>query len=319
MRPLGSWFTRIVPALIAVVLVGAACTDGSDARQGSSAPPSPSVSGTSFPISLVDDDGVEVTIAAEPQRIVTFAPSMTEIVYALGLGDRLVGVSGPFDDFPPEATRVEQVGGSGDFGVDPNVERVVALEPDLFLTISGGDAWKAELRDLGVPVVTLNATDFADLLDDIETVGTLTGASAEAQGLVEDMSARADSVAALATERVSCFFEVYYPPLTTVGPDTFVYDLLERAGCDPVTAGAKSDYPEWSVEDLVASAPQMYLATSDSVRSPGAIAKRPGFDGIAAVAAGNIVLVDGDLITRPGPRVVDGLEQLVTAFHSSGD
>jgi cobalamin transport system substrate-binding protein len=252
-------------------------------------------------------------------RLVSLLPSATEIVYALGLGDRLVGVSGPFDDFPPEATRVEQVGGSGDFGVDPNVERVVALEPDLFLTISGGDAWKAELRDLGVPVVTLNATDFADLLDDIETVGTLTGASAEARGLVEDMSARADSVAALATERVSCFFEVYYPPLTTVGPDTFVYDLLERAGCDPVTAGAKSDYPEWSVEDLVASAPQMYLATSDSVRSPGAIAKRPGFDGIAAVAAGNIVLVDGDLITRPGPRVVDGLEQLVTAFHSSGD
>lgn len=319
MRPLGSWFTRIVPVLIAVVLVGAACTDGSDARQGSSAPPGPSVSGTSFPISLVDDDGVEITIAAEPQRIVTFAPSMTEIVYALGLGDRLVGVSGPFDDFPPEATTVEQVGGSGDFGVDPNVERVVALEPDLFLTISGGDAWKAELRDLGVPVVTLNATDFADLLEDIETVGTLTGASAEAQGLVEDMAARADSVAALATERVSCFFEVYYPPLTTVGPDTFVYDLLERAGCDPVTAGAKSDYPEWSVEDLVASAPQMYLATSDSVKGPGAIAKRPGFDGIAAVAAGNIVLLDGDLITRPGPRVVDGLEQLVTAFQSSGD
>jgi iron complex transport system substrate-binding protein len=319
MRPPGSWFIRILPALLVLVLVGAACTDGSDAQQESSPSPSPSVSGASFPISLVDDDGVQVTIAAEPQRIVTFAPSMTEIVYALGLGDRLVGVSGSFDDFPPEAAKVEQIGGAGDFGVDPNVERVIALEPDLFLTISGGDAWKAELRDLGVPVVTLNATDFADLLKDIETVGTLTGASAQAQTLVEDMAARADTVAAQATERVSCFFEVYYPPLTTAGPNTFVYDLLERAGCDPVTAGAKSDYPEWSIEDLVASAPQVYLATSDSVKSPAAIAKRAGFDGIAAVAAGNVVLVDGDLVTRPGPRVVEGLEQLAAALHSSGD
>ncbi len=170
MRPSRSWLTRVIPALVVVALLGAACTQGSDAP----ADPDRSASETAaarFPLTLVDDDGVEVTIAAEPQRIVTFAPSMTEIVYALGLGDRLVGVSGPFDDFPAEAQQVEQVGGAGDFGVDPNVERVVALEPDLLLTISGGDAWKAELRDLGVPVVTLNATDFGDLLDDILTVG----------------------------------------------------------------------------------------------------------------------------------------------------
>jgi iron complex transport system substrate-binding protein len=76
-----------------------------------------------FPVTITDDDGVEVTIAAPPERIVTFAPSMTEIVYALGLGDRLVGVSGPYDDYPAEAQDVEEVGGAGDFGVDPNVRR----------------------------------------------------------------------------------------------------------------------------------------------------------------------------------------------------
>jgi len=318
MRPPRSWFTRVFPVLIALGLAGAACTESSDTPPRSTPSVSASVA-ASFPVTLVDDDGVDVTISAEPQRIVTFAPSMTEIVYALGLGDRLVGVSGPFDDYPPEAAQVEQIGGAGDFGVDPNVERVVALEPDLFLTISGGDAWKAELRDLGVPVVTLNATDFDDLLNDIGTVGTLTGASAEARALVDGMAARAETVAAQATERVSCFFEVYYPPLTTVGPNTFLYDLLERAGCDPVTAAAKSDYPEWSVEDLVASSPQVYLVTPESAKSPAAIAKRPGFDGIAAVATGNVVLVDGDLVTRPGPRVVDGLEQLAAALHTSGD
>ncbi len=318
MRPSRSWLTRFLPALVAVALVGVACTQGSDAPSNTD----PSVLVTAeatFPITLVDDDGVEVTIAAEPQRIVTFAPSMTEIVYALGLGDRLVGVSGPFDDFPAEAQQVEQVGGAGDFGVDPNVERVVALEPDLFLTISGGDAWKAELRDLGVPIVTLNATEFGDLLFDIMTVGMVTGAEREAEALVDDMRNRAEDVAAQVTERVSCFFEVYYPPLTTVGPNTFVFDLLQMAGCDPVTAGAASDYPEWSVEDLVADGPQVYLATPESAKSPAVVARRPGFEGIPAVASGRIVLVDGDLVTRPGPRVVDGLEQLATALHAPGD
>lgn len=317
MRPSRSWLIRVLPALLTLVLLGAACSDAADPAGPSAEPSVPDAA--AFPVTLVDDDGVEVTIEAEPQRIVTFAPSMTEIVFALGLGERLVGVSGPFDDYPAEAQEVEQVGGAGDFGVDPNVERVVALEPDLFLTISGGDAWKAELRDLGVPVVTLNATDFADLLVDIQIVGELTGASAQAEALVADMATRAENVAAQATERVTCFFEVYYPPLTTVGPNTFVFDLLERAGCDPVTSDAVSDYPEWSVDDLVADGPHVYLATPESAKSPRAIAERPGFGGIPAVVSGDVVLVDGDLVTRPGPRVVEGLELLATALHAPGD
>jgi iron complex transport system substrate-binding protein len=243
---------------------------------------------------------------------------MTEIVFALGIGDRVVGVSGPFDDHPEEARDIEQIGGAGDFGVDPNIERVVALEPDLFLTISGGDTWKAELRDLGVPIVTLNATDFADLLDDIETVGELTGATEEASALVDDMATRAETVQEQVGERVSCFFEVYYPPLTTVGPETFVFGLLTMAGCDPVTADAASDYPEWSVEDLVADGPVVYVVTPESAKGAEAIAKRPGFDGIEAIAEGNVALVDGDLVTRPGPRVVEGLEQLAASLRAAG-
>ncbi len=321
MRPFRSWIRWVTPALLALALLAVACGSGTGSgtptSSARSAQASPSVAG--YPVTLVDDDGVEVTIDAEPRRIVTFAPSMTEIVFALGLGDRLVGVSGPFDDHPPEAASIEQVGGAGEFGVDPNVERVVALEPDLFLTISGGDAWKAELRDLGVPIVTLNATDLEDLLADIRTVGRLTGTSDAAETLASDMATRADRVAAQVTERVSCFFEVYYPPLTTVGPNTFVYDLLERAGCDPVTADAAGDYPEWSVDDLVADGPQVYVATPESAKSPRAIAARPGFEGIPAVASGDVALVDGDLVTRPGPRVVEGLEALAAAMRASVD
>jgi len=317
MRPPRPWIARPAPLLLALVVFIAACAEDQ--------PPRVSTSGSSptaqaaFPVTVVDDDGVEVTVAAEPRRIVTFAPSMTEIVFALGLGDRLVGVSGPSDDHPAAARRIEEVGGAGEFGVDPNVERVVALEPDLFLTISGGEQWKAKLRELGVPIVTLNATDFDDLLADIEVVGEVTGATTQAASLVEEMGARAEVVAAQTSERVSCFFEVFFgQTLTTVGPNTFIYDLLERAGCDPVTSDAASDYPEWSVEDLVADGPDIYIATPESAQSAEAIAERPGFEGIPAVASGAVVLVDGDLVTRPGPRVVEGLEQLAAAMGSSG-
>jgi iron complex transport system substrate-binding protein len=272
---------------------------------------------TTFPVTVTDDDGVEITIETEPERIVTFAPSATEIVFALGLGDRLVGVSGPFDDYPAEAADIEPVGGAGDFGVDPNIEQVVDLDPDLFLTIKGGDQWKVRLRDLGVPVVTLDAADFDDLLADIETVGRITGAVDEAEALVAGMQAEADEVEAAleGIAPVTCFYETFYPPLYTVGPGTFIYDLLERAGCDPVTSSAAQQYPEWSVEDLVDQSPDVYLVSSESGASARAVARRAGFEAIDAVAQGHVEPVDSSLAERPGPRIVQGLVLIARALH----
>jgi iron complex transport system substrate-binding protein len=306
--------------VLALSVLVAACGSGRSNPATTSAPPgteSQSPQAARFPVTLRDDDGVQVTIGAPPKRIITFAPSNTEIVFALGLGGSLVGVSGSFDDYPPQARTVDRVGGSGEFGVDPNVEKVVALRPDLMLTISGGDQWKRRLRDLGILVFTINATDFDDLLSDIRTVGAITGVPERAEALTAQMEQRAAEVQATVAGRgrVSCFFEAYYPPLTTVGPHTFIYDLLARAGCDPVSAGAKSDYPEWSVERLVAESPSVYLVASESGVSPGAVAKRPGFSAIDAVAQSHVYLVDSDLISRPGPRVVDGLDALAAVLH----
>lgn len=311
---------RPVPALLLVLaLAAAACGGEEEGPAAGVTPATPAAPGpATFPLTLTDDEGVEITLEAPPDRIVTFAPSNTEILFALGLGDRLVGVSGKYDDYPPAARKIEEVGGAGEFGVDPNVEKVVSLEPDLFLTIAGGEHWKERLRELGIPVFTVNATDFQDLLGDIATVGRLTGAVEEAEALTAEMAAEAEEVrAAVATEpAVSCFFEVYYvPPLTTVGPNTFLFDLLELAGCDPVSAGARSDYPSWSVDRLVAESPEVYLVASESGVSPEAVADRPGFAGIEAVREGRVVLVDSDLVSRPGPRVVQGLRILAEALH----
>ena len=141
--------SRRQAVFVAASLLVGACSSGAS-TSAPTAIPSPTAA---FPLTLVDDDGISVTLAAPPARIVTFAPSITEILFALGLGDRIVGVSGPYDDHPAAAADIPEVGGAGDFGVDPNLETVVGLEPDLFLTIAGGDAWKQRLRDLGVGVV----------------------------------------------------------------------------------------------------------------------------------------------------------------------
>lgn len=299
----------VAVASFVFVLVGVSCRS-EEVRDV----PSPEAA---FPVTVTDDDGVEVAIPEEPKRIVTFAPSNTEIVFALGLGDRLVGVSGDFDNYPPEAQDIAHVGGAGEFGVDPNVEKLVSLEPDLMLTIAGGEHWKESLRDLDVPVFTVNATDFDDLLNDIETVGRITGATEAARSLTEEMAGDAESIAegVAAEPRTSCFFEVFFPPLTTVGPDTFIFDLLDRAGCDPVSGGANTDYPEWSVDRLVTADPDVYLVSSESGQSVEAVARRPGFRELSSVRSNNVVLIDSDLISRPGPRVVDGLQALAEALH----
>jgi cobalamin transport system substrate-binding protein len=301
--------------LAAIALTMSAC--GRGGSPGTEPSVSVPIGGAAFPITLADDDGISVTLSTVPRRIVTFAPSNTEIVFALGLGARLVGVSGKFDDYPPQAARIAQVGGSGEFGVDPNVEKLVSLHPDLMLAISGGDQWKKRARDLGIAVFTVNATGFDDLLHDIRTVGKLTGVSGRAATLASRMANRAAGVqAAVAREpAISCFFEAYYPPLTSVGPHTFIADLLRRAGCDSVSGNAKSDYPEWSVDELVKEGPHVYLVASESGTSPVAVAKRPGFGAIAAVAEGRVYLVDSDLVSRPGPRVVDGLAALAKTLH----
>jgi iron complex transport system substrate-binding protein len=301
--------------VLALALVMVGCARGTSTAPRASE--SPATAGASFPVTITDDDGVAVTLGAPPERIVTFAPSATEIVFALGLGDRLVGVAGAFDDYPAAAKGIDEIGGAGDFGVDPNIEKVVSLRPDLFLTISGGDQWKKRLRDLGVPVFTTDSTDLADVFHDIETVGRLTGTVGAAGAIVAKMQAEAAYVEARVAgdPAVPCFYEVYYPPLTTVGPDTFIGDLLGLAGCRSVSARAKSDYPQWSVEDLVRQDPEVYLVSSESGASPKAVASRPGFDAVAAIAAGRVVPVDADLVSRPGPRVVDGLRLLARALH----
>src|SRR5205823_317537 len=164
----------------------------------------------------------------------------------------------------------------------------------------------------GIPVFTTLSSSLEDALHDIDTLGTLLGASQAARQLTGRMRRTAGllerSVAREPAE--TCFYEVGYNPLYTVGPGSLEYDLLQKAGCDPVTSGAKSAYPQWSVEALVKENPDVYLVASESATSAQAVAKRPGYDGLTAVKQGRVDLVDSSLISRPGPRLVQGLAVL---------
>lgn len=317
---------RSAAALLALAALASACGGGAEGPPAAPSPeatleaasPGATPAQQGFPVTLTDDEGVEVTLAEAPQRIITFAPSQTEIVFALGLGDRVIGVSGEFDDYPPAAREIERVGGAGEFGVDPNEERVVELQPDLMLSAFLGGEWKERLRGLGIPVFTTIATGFEDALADIETVGALTGAAEAARALTAEMRAEAAAVeAAVGTEGpVTCFFEVgFNGGFFTVGPGAIEYELLERAGCDPVTADAGEPYPQWSVEALVEDDPDVYLVAEESGGTPRAVARRPGFADLSAVREGRVVLVDSDLVSRPGPRLVEGLAALAGALH----
>ena len=290
---------------------------GADLKPPASTP-APTEPDPTFPVTLTDDEGVEVTLEEAPQRIITFAPANTETVFALGAGDDLVCVSGPFDNYPPAARTIEECGGQA--SIEPNIEKVVSLDPDVLIATSGGEEWKERLRDLGVAVFTVDATTLPDVLEDITTLGTLLGRDEEAADLVARLEAKRKEIEREVADRlrVTCFYEVYYgPPLSTVGPGSFVYDLLRRAGCDPVTNTARTQYPTWSVEQLVADDPDVYLVDSLAARSAHLVARRPGFRAIGAVARGQVVVVESDLVTRPGPRVVEGLEALNDALLSN--
>ena len=295
-----------------VLLALPACSSSSpEAGGGASASP-PSAAAT-FPVTLTDDDGVSATLDSPPQRIVTFGQSDTEILFALGLGESVVGVCCEFDDTPPEAASLPHVEGEGQ---QPNAETVISLEPDLMLNaFPGADSWAGPIRDAGIPVFSTTATDFDDALADIRTIGKLVGADAAADGMTSAMSAQAQDVQARAAEAgaVTCFLDLggFY----TVGPGDFLFDILTRAGCDPVSASATTSFPQWSKEQLVHDDPAVLLFTSDSGNTVEAIESDPALAGLTAVKEGRVVAVEGDLVSRPGPRLAAGLLELATALH----
>lgn len=274
-------------------------------------------------IRVTDARGVEVTLPAPPARIVSLAPSNTEMVCALGACDRLVGVT-DFDDYPAEVAAIPKVV----VMATVDVELVVEAEPDVVLA-AGNEQTPTAVIDqivaLGIPVIVLYPTDLDGVYADIELVGELVGAPDAATDLVAGMRERVSAVAAAVAgaDRPRTLYEVFHAEGTTytAGDDSFLASLIELAGGEPVTGDAQGLI---DAERLVAADPQLILlgtasydpALADAETALAAVAARPGWGGLAAVRNGRVVgYLDDIVTTRPGPRIVDGLEALARAIH----
>jgi iron complex transport system substrate-binding protein len=303
--------------LAACAPAGSGSPTASTVPSASSAPSAPAHS--VYPLTLTDDAGREVTIPAAPTRIVSLAPSNTEIVCALDACDELVGVT-DFDDYPAQVADVTHVV----VGAVVDIEKVVAAEPELILA-AGNELTPSpvidQLSQLGYPVLSLYPHDLDGVYDDISLVGAAIDALGVADGLVASMQARADAVATAVSEasRPRTFYEVgvFEGSIYTAGEDSFLAALISLAGGEPVTGDAASTAIQ--LEDLIAADPELILlgdAAYDPSITPATVAARPGWGEMTAVQDGSIVVVlDDVVITRPGPRIVDGLEALAKAIH----
>lgn len=269
---------------------------------------------------VTDGLGREITLDEPAERIVSLAPSNTEILFAIGAGKQVVGRD-EFSDYPAEAQSVETVGGSmGQY----STEAIVALEPDLVLAAEiNPPELVRQLEDLGLTVYYLkNPTTLEEMYENLDTIGHLTGHNVT--GLVDSLKSRVaavDEKIAQVTEKPVVFYEIDASDASkpfTYGPGTFGDLLIARAGGTnfSTAAGVMDPYPQVSLEQIVAADPDlivlgdsMWGVTAESVKA------RAGWENIAAVRDDQIYPFDDNLVSRPGPRLVDGLEQLAKLLH----
>ncbi len=294
-------------ALFALVLGG--CGKGAATQSTSSG--SATTAASAFPATITDDASHTITVKTEPARIISLAPADTEILFALGLGDKVVGVTS-YDDYPSEVASITKV---GDF-VGPNVEAVAAAKPDLIFATNGVQADVVKkLSALGAPVVVIDPKSLASVYTDIGRVGTITGTSDEAGKLVGRMKER---VALIQREvsgkaKPTAFIEIGQSPLYTAGKGTLMDELITLAGGTNVVT--QPGYIPYSAEQLVKADPAVYFATKGSTNDPTAIEKRPGYASLSAVKNHRIVIVADDVVSRGGPRIVDGLSAIAKGLH----
>jgi iron complex transport system substrate-binding protein len=324
---------RLLSALAGVAVVLTACaTSGAstvptippDATgsllDAATATPAPSASASvapAFPVTLTDNEGTTVQLKEAPQQIVSLTPAETEVLYALGAGDRVVGKVEDIASFPPDAKDVPVVATFS--GVD--VEKIVAAGTDLVIAGGNGGTPPAaikQLRDLRIPVLVVYAADVDGVYRDIELTGDAVGAASEADALVASLESGFDAVATATSGAVKprVFYETGDRPSIYGIADGSVYaQMITLAGGTPVTTGSSTNW-EQSPEKLIEADPELIILGDSAYGvTADAVAKRPGWAALTAVKTKRIVGIDDIVVTRPGPRLADGLRLLVAAIH----
>jgi ABC-type Fe3+-hydroxamate transport system substrate-binding protein len=252
-----------------------------------------------------DDLGRSVKLPGKVDRVVSLAPSLTESIFAVGAGDKLVGVT-TYCNYPEAANGKEKIGDTQ----TPNIERIVALKPDAVFvsTASQLEAFMRTLEQQNIAVYVMDAKSIAEVIDDLRTLGRLLGTEEAADGLAQNLEERVERIESTsgpeAGQRV--FIQISNEPLFTIGKDSFLTELVFKAGGTSVTADVPSAYPKLSKETASAMNPNVIiLSDSEDNREPNLALKNS-----TAVKTGRVFRINADIISRPGPRLVDALDQI---------
>lgn len=311
---------RAVAATCAIAAIALTACGESDPGSDSSPTtgPSPTAVG-SFPVTVAADNG-EFTFDEAPQKIVSLSPTATEMLFAVGAGDQVVAVD-PFSYFPADAPTEESL----NTFPEPSIEAISAFEPDLVVFATEPGTLASSLADIGITAVQFDAvTEFDDIYTQIERIGAITGHVADAASVVAGMQSDLDSVLSdlpEGTEGLTYFHEVS-PDYYTATSDTFigkVYGLLGLVNiADEAGTAAGSDYPQVNAEEIVAANPDLvFLADATCCdQSPEAVAARDGWGELSAVANNGVIVVDDDLASRWGPRIVQFIEEVVAGLEA---
>ena len=272
--------------------------------------------GTAQALTIVDQTGHAVTLPAAPRRIVSLVPGVTEILFAIGAQDALVGVT-DFCDYPPDARRKARVGDM----LAPNLETLVSLKPDLVVATRSGNREETfdQLKRLGLPVYLVDEPpSIAGVLRLVGGLGQLTdrrdAAAAVTAGLERRITAVRERVAGRPHPRV--LYVLWPEPLIVPGRGSLVSELIASAGGESVTADQGQGYPRMSLEAAVGRAPEVIILARHGARTgPAALPQWQRLESLPAIRSGRLYAADGDLLHRYGPRVVDGLELLARLIH----
>ena len=263
---------------------------------------------------ITDDAGRRVSIPAKVDRVVSLAPNLTEIVFAVGAGNRLVGRTS-YCDYPPEAKAIAEVGDT----IHPNLEPIIALKPQVVLvsTASQLEVFTQQLQGQNIAVFVTDPHDLEGVFRSIEQIGEIVGEKDRANQLVQKLRERTNAVEQAVKQKppVRVFYQASGEPLYTAGRDSFVTDLMRRAGATSVTADIPGAWPKYSNESALAARPEaIILPTGGSMGAANATVVE-ALRQSPAVLNGRVYKINDDYLARPGPRLVDGLEEMARALH----
>jgi iron complex transport system substrate-binding protein len=280
--------------------------------------PTASPAAAMFPVTVTDDEGTAVTIAAQPTKIVSLMPSVTETLFALGVGDQVVGKAQDIFLYPPQASAVPDFTQfDKNYALVVDTERILAAKTDLVIAAGNGGTPAAaidQLRGLGVTVIVVYAPNVAGVLSDISLIGRAVGRSAEARAITNQMKDGMDAVSAAVKDAGAP--RVYYETGEGYGiaDQSFTAEMITLAGGTPITTGSTTKW-DMPAEKILAANPDIVLLADGPMVTVADAIKRPGWSTMTAVKSNAVAVIDDTTISRPGPRLFLGLELLAAAIH----